>query len=60
MTEADVRLKLAEMEAERVANGSTLLHDTTNASAFVVNGLDLQDQQYVGFTFVLYSYQSLT
>lgn len=45
MTEADVKLKLAEMEAERVANGSTLLHDTTNASAFVVNGLDLQDQQ---------------
>jgi hypothetical protein len=44
VTEADVKLLLAEEEAELAANGVVALNEV-NASAFVVAGLDLQDRQ---------------
>lgn len=44
MTEADVKLKLAEMEAEKLLGGAIPVHETS-ASAFIVNGLDLEEQQ---------------
>jgi hypothetical protein len=44
ITEADMKLKLAEMEAELAATGVPALHEV-NASAFVVAGLDLQEHQ---------------
>jgi hypothetical protein len=44
VTEADVKLLLAEEEAELAAQGVVALNEV-NASAFVVAGLDLQDRQ---------------
>jgi len=44
VTEADVKLLLAEEEAELAAKGVVALNEV-NASAFVVAGLDLQDRQ---------------
>jgi hypothetical protein len=45
VTEADVKLALATQEAELVAKGVPALHDKVSASAFIVAGLGLQDQQ---------------
>jgi hypothetical protein len=44
VTEANVKLLLAEEEAELAAQGVVALNEV-NASAFVVAGLDLQDRQ---------------
>lgn len=44
LTEADVKLKLAEDETALVDSGVESPHEI-NASAFVVAGLDLQDHQ---------------
>ena len=45
VTEADVKLALATHEAELAAKGVPALHDKVSASAFIVAGLDLQEQQ---------------
>jgi hypothetical protein len=45
VTEADVKLALASHEAELAAKGIPALHDKISASAFIVAGLDLQEQQ---------------
>jgi hypothetical protein len=40
-----VKLALATHEAELAAKGIPALHDKVSASAFIVAGLDLQEQQ---------------
>jgi hypothetical protein len=40
-----VKLSLAMNEAELVAKGIPALHDKVSASAFIVAGLNLQEQQ---------------
>lgn len=42
-----MKLSLATHEAELVANGVPALHDKVSASAFIVAGLNLQEQQQV-------------
>ena len=44
MSEADVRLQLAQEEANRAAMGVPSLHEVS-ASSFIVAALDLEDQQ---------------
>lgn len=44
VTEADVKLALAEREAVMVADGVPSPHEKVSASAFIVGGLNLQDQ----------------
>ena len=45
VTEADVKFELARHEAELAAQGVLPLHSKLNASAFIVVGLNLQEQQ---------------
>lgn len=45
VTKADVKLLLAEHEAQLVAQGVPAVHETVNASAFIVAGLGLQEHQ---------------
>lgn len=40
-----MKLLLAQHEAELAAQGAQSLHDTYNASAFIVAGLGLQERQ---------------
>lgn len=47
VTEADVKLALTKHEADLVAEGIPSLHDRVSASAFVVGGLNLQEQMCV-------------
>lgn len=47
VTEADVKLALSEHEAQLVADGVPSLHDKVSASAFIVGGLNLQEQMCV-------------
>ncbi|KAK7016258.1 CxC2 domain-containing protein [Favolaschia claudopus] len=44
LTEADVRLRLAQQEAEEVSRGVPSIHDIS-PSAFIFAGLELEDQQ---------------
>jgi hypothetical protein len=46
LTEADVRLQLAQEEAEQVIRGIPAIHDVT-LSAFILAGLELEELQYV-------------
>ena len=45
VTEADVKFELARHKAEPAAKGVLPLHSKLNASAFIVVGLNLQEQQ---------------
>jgi hypothetical protein len=45
VTEANVKLLLAEHEAQLAVQGIPAVHETVNASAFVVAGLGLQEHQ---------------
>lgn len=46
MSEAQVRKELAEEEGTRLEQGGIAIH-STSASAFLVMGLELEDNQYV-------------
>jgi hypothetical protein len=45
VTEADVKLSLAQKEAQLAAQSIPAVHETMNASAFIVAGLSLQEHQ---------------
>jgi hypothetical protein len=47
VTEADVKISLAQKEAWPAAQGIPAVHETVNASAFIVAGLGLQEHQLV-------------
>ncbi|KAI0061776.1 hypothetical protein BV25DRAFT_1804969, partial [Artomyces pyxidatus] len=49
-SQVDVRLELAEEEAEEARQGQLALHETT-ASAFLAAGFELEEQQYVPSNF---------
>jgi hypothetical protein len=50
LTEAQVRLQFSKEEDADVARGVPSLHDVS-PSAFITAGLDLEDEQYVPFSF---------
>lgn len=50
MTEHDVRLRLAEEDANALDRGETIaLHDDISPSVLIFQGLQLEDLQYVNF-----------
>lgn len=46
LTEADIRLQLAEEDDKAIENGETMLHEVTPA-AMLVEMLEVEDQQSV-------------
>ena len=49
MTLKEIQLKLANEDALSASRGQHLIQHEVSPSAFLLNGLDLEDQQYVFF-----------
>lgn len=45
ITEADVKLLLAQQEEELIAQGTPPVHERWNVSVFIIAGLGLEDLQ---------------
>lgn len=53
LTQAEVRSELAKEETQRLTTGGIVLHETST-SLFLVNGLEIEDLQYVPPVFSVY------
>ena len=51
LTQAQVRQQLAEEEEKLIAGGSPVLHEIS-PSTFLLNGLDIEESQYVSIYFL--------